>query len=324
MVLVPRRADGERMPPLLRRSALRAAVAVLLLAFTPGPAAALGQPPASAPRPLPGLTLTGTELQGGYTFFQYAEPAPERWSKFVAAGLAHWGAAPSCGAPKILLQSSDHPRVVATANQQACAVWVMHAWQSALTEWERCVVMVHEIGHLHGLDHDPAPAKLMSAVIAPRGQLEPVPACDALPAPPRPTGDGGLAVGMDDDGGDHVRAATDAPAQRGVSFPVRGSRAGLTLAATPTAPTGEPVSCSFQLKGRVARRWVQRSAAGCRLTIPRRLLAPGKRTTLRVVVRDAEGAVLGKLSAHVQLPRAASGKPRLVGKRVSGPAAASR
>lgn len=83
-------------------------------------------------------------------------PAGAKWQKYLPLARQYWGKSPDCpGHPKMFESWSD-PIMAGFALMPGCAMWINQAIPSG-GEYNRCIVVLHEWGHMIGMDHtDPA------------------------------------------------------------------------------------------------------------------------------------------------------------------------
>lgn len=88
--------------------------------------------------------------------------AVDRLPRFMAEGVNVWGhgTLPRCGTPTINFTTivpgqggAPAGGAIALARIAACQIDIDSAQWARLHEWLRCVVILHEVGHLYGMAH---------------------------------------------------------------------------------------------------------------------------------------------------------------------------
>jgi hypothetical protein len=107
----------------------------------------------------------------------------DRLATYMAISHSHWGGAvPTCVANGVtvipvhaVLYDDPDPEVAARADQPGCRLWVDRGNWRGMRPAEACMIVVHEWGHLLGLDHSHDPLDVMADFPA-----VPPPECAAL------------------------------------------------------------------------------------------------------------------------------------------------
>ena len=98
-----------------------------------------------------------------------------RLDRDVSVALRYWHRMPPCGTPTFYLYDEVNPDQRAMADPVYCRIYFSRSywravkalpsygrwWRSRMRAQELCVVVLHEWGHLLGLDHSPDEFSLM-------------------------------------------------------------------------------------------------------------------------------------------------------------------
>lgn len=114
----------------------------------PGP---VGADPHGVPFPRR-LILGFAANASGDTF--YNDPAPSVWQNMLGLAAQYWNASPNCpGGVSMLTMKPGTGNVSAKADQGGCRMWISTTVLSRAFPRERCIIVVHEWGHLLGKGH---------------------------------------------------------------------------------------------------------------------------------------------------------------------------
>lgn len=103
--------------------------------------------------------------------------APQPWQDMLSLAAQYWNASPACpNGVAMMTMRPGSTNVSAKADPNGCRMWISTTVLDSAFARERCIIVVHEWGHLLGNGHSPGGIMAADASIY---DLD-IPICDAL------------------------------------------------------------------------------------------------------------------------------------------------